>query len=71
MGNCHYAALTDLSWRGAEMLALSSSDGYCSFVVFEKDELGMVYEPTGDLAASMKVQEYVPVQKPTMMESQQ
>jgi hypothetical protein len=71
MGNYHYAALTDLSWRGAEMLALSSSDGYCSFVVFEKDELGMVYEPTGDLAASMKVQEYVPVQKPTMMESQQ
>jgi chromatin assembly factor 1 subunit B len=40
MGNYHYAALTDLSWRGSEMLALSSSDGYCSFMVFEKNELG-------------------------------
>lgn len=45
------------------MLALSSSDGYCSFLVFEKDELGEIYEPTGDLAALMKVQEYVPAQK--------
>jgi hypothetical protein len=35
MGNYHYAALTDLSWRGADMLAVASSDGYCSFMVFE------------------------------------
>ena len=34
VGNYHYAALTDMSWRGAEMLAISSSDGYCSFMVF-------------------------------------
>lgn len=70
MGNYHYAALTDLAWRGSEMLAISSSDGYCSFMVFEKDELGEIYEPTGDLAALMKVQEYVPAQKPIMVESQ-
>ena len=29
MGNYHYAALTDLSWKGSEMLAVASSDGYC------------------------------------------
>ncbi len=34
MGNYHYAALTDLTWRGKDMLAVSSSDGYCSFLVF-------------------------------------
>lgn len=62
MGNYHYAALTDLSWRGDEMLAISSSDGYCSFVIFEKGELGEIYEPTGELANLMKVQEYVPQQ---------
>lgn len=66
MGNFHYAALTDLSWRGSEMLALSSSDGYVSFMVFDNNELGAIYEPTGDLATTMKIQEYVPVQKPAM-----
>jgi hypothetical protein len=71
MGNYHYAALTDLSWRGSEMLALSSSDGYCSFIVFDKNELGEIYEPTGDLAALMKVAEYVPAVKPVMVETQQ
>lgn len=72
MGNYHYAALTDLSWRGSEMLAISSSDGYCSFMVFEKGELGEIYEPSGDLAAFMKVQEYAPTQKTsTVSESQQ
>ena len=47
MGNYHYAALTDLSWHGADMIAVSSSDGYCSFIVFEDGELGEIYEPTG------------------------
>ena len=56
MGNYHYAALTDLTWRGSEMLAISSADGYCSFLVFEKGELGEVYEPTGELANMMNVQ---------------
>ena len=60
MGNYHYAALTDLSWRGSEMLAVSSSDGYCSFLMFEPEELGLIYEPVGELANLMKVQEWVP-----------
>ncbi len=70
MGNYHYAALTDLSWRGSSMLAISSSDGYVSFMVFENNELGEVYEPVGELATVMKVQEYVPTQKSTSVESQ-
>lgn len=67
MGNYHYAALTDISWKGANMLAVSSSDGYCSFMIFEKNELGQIYEPTGDLANLMKVTEWVP---PTVVKSQ-
>lgn len=64
MGNYHYAALTDLSWRGSSILAVSSSDGYCSFMIFENDSLGEVYEPTGDLATLMKVTEWVPPSVP-------
>ena len=60
MGNYHYAALTDLTWRGEKILAASSSDGFCSFVIFKENELGEIYEPTGDLANLMKVTEFVP-----------
>jgi chromatin assembly factor 1 subunit B len=56
MGNYHYAALTDLSWKGSETLAVSSSDGYCSFLIFENNELGEIYEPVGELANLMRVQ---------------
>ena len=35
MGNYHYAALTDLCWKNEQMLAVSSSDGYCSFMTFK------------------------------------
>ena len=55
MGNYHYASLTDLCWRGATLLAVSSSDGFCSFMHFKEGELGEIYEPTGDLATLMKV----------------
>lgn len=37
MGNYHYAAITEISWKGSSVLGMSSSDGYCSFMVFEKD----------------------------------
>jgi chromatin assembly factor 1 subunit B len=47
MGNFHYASLTDLSWRGANLLAVSSSDGFCSFMNFQDNKLGEIYEPTG------------------------
>lgn len=70
MGNYHFAALTDLSWRGSEMLAVSSSDGYCSFLIFEPNELGEIYEPEGELAELMKVQEQVLVKESSQMNGQ-
>lgn len=40
IGNIHYAGLTDLSWNGSKQLAVSSQDGYCSFIHFENGTLG-------------------------------
>lgn len=34
MGNFHYAALTDLTWKDDRVLAVSSSDGFISFFTF-------------------------------------
>lgn len=39
--NIHYQSLTDLAWNGSSMLAASSADGYISFFLFEKGELGI------------------------------
>lgn len=37
----HYAAITDIAWSSnANYLSLSSQDGYCTLIEFEKDELG-------------------------------
>lgn len=37
----HYAAITDIAWSlDAKYLALSSQDGFCTLIEFEKDELG-------------------------------
>uniref|UniRef100_A0A2K5HMU6 Chromatin assembly factor 1 subunit B n=1 Tax=Colobus angolensis palliatus TaxID=336983 RepID=A0A2K5HMU6_COLAP len=41
VSNIHYHTLSDISWSSdGAFLAISSTDGYCSFVTFEKDELG-------------------------------
>jgi len=40
IGNIHFAPLTDISWTGSKMMGVSSSDGYCSFMIFDKNELG-------------------------------
>ena len=37
MGNFHYAALTDLSWKDDKVLAVSSSDGFISFFFFQNN----------------------------------
>lgn len=34
MGNYHYATITSLSWRSSNILGISSSDGFCSFMIF-------------------------------------
>ncbi|TSU63006.1 Chromatin assembly factor 1 subunit B [Bagarius yarrelli] len=42
VSNIHYHTLSDLSWScDGSFLAVSSTDGYCSFVSFDKLELGM------------------------------
>lgn len=42
VSNIHYHTLSDVSWSSdGAFLAISSTDGYCSFVTFEKDELGV------------------------------
>ena len=43
--NIHYQSITDLAWNGDKMLAISSSDGYISFVSFEDNELGVPFKP--------------------------
>jgi len=40
IGHIHYATLTDISWNGSKIMGVSSSDGYCSFMIFDKNELG-------------------------------
>ncbi|XP_060785423.1 chromatin assembly factor 1 subunit B [Neoarius graeffei] len=41
VSNIHYHTLSDLSWSGdGSFLAVSSTDGYCSFVSFDELELG-------------------------------
>ncbi|KAK0553086.1 Chromatin assembly factor 1 subunit [Tilletia horrida] len=42
--NMHYASFTDLSWSpDGQSLVMSSTDGYCSVVVFDYGELGVPY----------------------------
>ena len=41
VGGVHWAAITDLAWAAdGRKLVVSSSDGYCSVVLFEEGELG-------------------------------
>ncbi|KAI5308994.1 hypothetical protein KEM55_004341 [Ascosphaera atra] len=45
VSNLHFATFTDLAWStDGSTLLLSSSDGFCSAVTFEKGELGTVYK---------------------------
>jgi len=44
--NIHFQSLTDIAWNGSNMLAVSSADGYISFFIFEKNELGIPENPT-------------------------
>ena len=48
IADAHYARISDLTWSPDNLTLLASStDGYCSFIFFEKWELGDVY--VGDL----------------------
>ncbi|XP_067848479.1 chromatin assembly factor 1 subunit B [Heptranchias perlo] len=42
ISNIHYHTLSDITWsRDGTFFTISSTDGYCSFITFEKDELGV------------------------------
>lgn len=44
ISNIHYTRLTDITWSlDGRILAVSSTDGFCSIVIFEKNELGTQY----------------------------
>ncbi len=53
VNNIHFQALTDLAWNGSNLLAASSADGYISFFIFEKNELG-IPEDTNNLPDDLK-----------------
>lgn len=45
ISNIHYTRLTDLAWSSdGQLLVVSSTDGFCSLVTFEPDELGVKYQ---------------------------
>ena len=41
VGGIHYSLLTDLAWFNSKILAVSSSDGYCSFLYLENEQVGV------------------------------
>ncbi|GAB1597834.1 chromatin assembly factor 1 subunit B-like, partial [Argonauta hians] len=44
--NVHYHQLSDLTWsKDGDILVVSSTDGFCSIVTFEKGEIGEIYTP--------------------------
>ncbi|KAJ1973572.1 Chromatin assembly factor 1 subunit [Dimargaris verticillata] len=60
LANFHYATLTDVAWSpDCRHLVMTSTDGYCSVVVFEPNELGSFYMKSAaaldDLALSNAV----------------
>lgn len=47
ISNIHYTRLTDVSWSSdGRILIVSSTDGYCTIIHFQKGELGTEYEAT-------------------------
>ncbi|XP_062599442.1 chromatin assembly factor 1 subunit B-like [Saccostrea cucullata] len=47
ISNIHYHQLSDLAWSpDGRTLLVSSTDGYCTFIHFDKDELGELYTET-------------------------
>ncbi|XP_043474065.1 chromatin assembly factor 1 subunit B [Leptopilina heterotoma] len=45
VSNIHFTRLTDVAWSSdGKILMVSSTDGYCSIIQFQDDELGKIYE---------------------------
>ncbi|KAH8280554.1 hypothetical protein KR018_009797 [Drosophila ironensis] len=62
VSNIHYTRLTDMAWSGdGTVLIVSSTDGFCSLLTFEPNELGERYEEMEVvLSAALKTSENVP-----------
>lgn len=42
-GNHHYASINEVAWKDDRIIGVCSNDRTCSFMMFEKGELGEVY----------------------------
>ena len=40
IGNIHYDTINDMAWMGNKMLAVASSDGFCSFIKIDSELTG-------------------------------
>jgi len=66
--NLHYHTLSDLTWsHDGRLLVVSSTDGYCSLICFDVNELGIVYSESEAQASSVVRLET----KPEPMEAQE
>jgi chromatin assembly factor 1 subunit B len=50
--NLHYHTLSDLTWsHDGRLLVISSTDGYCTLITFDAEELGLIYETNPNASA--------------------
>ncbi|XP_050507028.1 chromatin assembly factor 1 subunit B [Diabrotica virgifera virgifera] len=60
----HYTRITDLTWSADGLILIASStDGFCTIITFEQEELGKVYtkEESDDELSNMECSEIPPV----------
>lgn len=68
ISNIHYTRLTDVTWSSdGRLIAVSSTDGFCSLVSFEPNELGIEYvrettEPESEESLNETVEEVEPIE---------
>lgn len=62
--NIHYTRISDLSWSSDGLiLAISSTDGFCSFVSFKPGELGEIYKPEEKEIIEVEIKKQLPAAK--------
>lgn len=62
----HYSNLTDISWsQNGQLLSVTSIDGFCTFVSFNENELGLVYEaPKEVIENNIETKPILPTNQP-------
>ncbi|GAB6032501.1 hypothetical protein CHUAL_011397 [Chamberlinius hualienensis] len=59
VANMHFTGLSDMSWSDdGRILIISSTDGYCSFITFTENELGVPFKE--DISKYLSTPEKVP-----------